>query len=386
MLKKILLSLLALIVLVIIAAGIYYRFFIYTAPLIPDEDRAQLTIMPLPAKLELNSGNLSLSDGISVSTECDNEIVNQAIVRFNTELDKIFQLKANENGVKLIVVCTNPDENNIPEIGADESYSIQIGKEIKLEATTQWGINHGLESILQLIKQENEAWVLPKLSMEDAPRFAWRGLMLDVSRHWMPKEVVLRLLDDMAATKMNTFHWHLSDDQGFRVESLVFPGLQEQGSDGKYYTQDEIREVLAYAAARGIRIIPEFDVPGHSKSWQIAYPELGSSKQQLQLKQSSAAMFTTPLDPTDENVYEFLDKFIGEMGALFPDPYFHIGGDEVSSDFWDTDPRIQKFMQEKMPMLCRHILITASMLCSFNTVKKWSAGRKSFILILEATL
>lgn len=341
--KKILLSLLAAIVLLAIAAGVYYRFFIYQAPLIKDEDRAEINIMPLPAKLEMKNGALNLSRGIQISTDCKNEVVQKTIARFKSNLERIYGVKENSNGVTLNIHCSNPDGKNIPVYGMDESYEITIGNHINLHANTQWGINHGLESILQLIDPGN---MIPKLELEDSPRFGWRGLMLDVSRHWMPKDVVLRILDAMAAVKMNTFHWHLSDDQGFRVESLVFPGLQEQGSDGKYYTQDEIREVIDFAAERGIRIIPEFDIPGHSKSWQIAYPELGSMQKPMTLRNTDGEMFSPPLDPTNEKVYEFLDQFIVEMGALFPDPYFHIGGDEVDSKYWDNNERIQKFMHE----------------------------------------
>ncbi|HPF51256.1 MAG TPA: beta-N-acetylhexosaminidase [Draconibacterium sp.] len=346
MLKKILLSILAVITLLIISVGIYYRFFIYKAPLISAEDLAAVTLMPLPAKLEMKSGVLDLSNGLDLMYKGNNDVVQKSIVRFKKQIKEIYQVKETAEGVMLNISCLTPTKSNIPSLGDDESYNINIGDEINLEANTQWGINHGLESILQLISSQSDEPVISKLKMEDQPRFGWRGLMMDVSRHWMPKDVILRVLDAMAAVKMNTFHWHLSDDQGFRVESFVFPGLQEQGSDGKYYTQDEIKEVIAFAAERGIRVIPEFDIPGHSKSWQIAYSELGTDQRQMSLKNTGGEMFSPPLDPTNEKVYEFLDRFIEEMGALFPDPYFHIGGDEVDSKYWDNNERIQTFMHE----------------------------------------
>jgi hexosaminidase len=169
--------------------------------------------------------------------------------------------------------------------------------------------------------------------------------MLDVSRHWMPLEVVKRNLDAMAAVKLNVFHWHLSDDQGFRVESKRFPKLQELGSDGNFYTQSEIRQVVDYARDRGIRVIPEFDVPGHTTSWFVGYPELASAPGPYSIERTWG-IFQPTLDPTREETYRFLDDLIGEMAALFPDPYFHIGGDEVDDTQWKNSAAIQKFARD----------------------------------------
>jgi len=231
---------------------------------------------------------------------------------------------------------------------ADESYKLKISKgQVKLSGNTQYGIYHGLETLLQLVTYRNGKWIIPYCEIEDHPRFRWRGLMLDVCRHWMPKDVVLRIIDAMAMVKMNVFHWHLSDDQGFRLESRVFPKLHEIGSNGSYYTQEEIREIIEYAAERGIRIVPEFDLPGHSKSWQIAYPLLSSVDYPLSFGTKKGEMFSPPINPADDSVYIFLDKFIGEMAALFPDPYLHIGGDEVNPKYWNENTAIQKFMKEQ---------------------------------------
>jgi hexosaminidase len=179
--------------------------------------------------------------------------------------------------------------------------------------------------------------------IQDHPRFPWRGLHLDVCRHWMPIEVVKRNLDGMAAVKLNVFHWHLSDDQGFRVESKRFPKLQQLGSDGLYYTQDQVREVIGYARDRGIRVVPEFDMPGHTTSWLVGYPELASAPGPYQIERNWG-VFDAAMDPTRESTYQFLDAFIGEMAALFPDPYFHIGGDEVTGKKWRSSLRFQTFI------------------------------------------
>ena len=185
----------------------------------------------------------------------------------------------------------------------------------------------------------------PAIHIEDRPRFPWRGLMLDVSRHWMPVEVVERNLDAMAAVKLNVFHWHLSDDQGFRAESRRFPRLQQLGSDGNFYTQADIRHVVAYARDRGIRVVPEFDMPGHTNSWLVGYPELASAPGPYSIGRTWG-VYDGAMDPTREETYEFLDAFLGEMTQLFPDPYFHIGGDEVNGKQWSQSASIQAFAKE----------------------------------------
>jgi hexosaminidase len=150
----------------------------------------------------------------------------------------------------------------------------------------------------------------------------------------------------MAVAKLNVFHWHLSDDQGFRAESKKFPRLTEVGSGGEFYTQDQMREVVAYAHARGIRVVPEFDMPGHSSSWILSYPEYGSGEHITELP----TVYGIPhaeLDPSNEKTYKFIDGFVGEMAAIFPDAYFHIGGDETKGTGWLENPRIAAFMQKK---------------------------------------
>jgi hexosaminidase len=148
-----------------------------------------------------------------------------------------------------------------------ESYRLTVTpQQALLEAAAPLGVLRGMETLLQLVDLDAEGFGLPAVRIEDQPRFPWRGLLLDVSRHWMPIDAVKRTLEGMAAVKLNVFHWHLSDDQGFRVESRRFPKLQGMGSDGQFFTQDQVREVVAYARDRGIRVVPEFDMPGHATS------------------------------------------------------------------------------------------------------------------------
>jgi hexosaminidase len=146
----------------------------------------------------------------------------------------------------------------------------------------------------------------------------------------------------MEAVKLNVFHWHLSENQGFRVESHKYPKLHEMGSDGLYYTQDEIRGLIAYARDRGIRVVPEFDMPGHSTAWFVGHPELASGPGPYQIERRWG-VFDPAMDPTNEKTYKFLNEFIAEMAKLFPDAFFHIGGDEVNGKEWDANPAIQEF-------------------------------------------
>ncbi len=235
----------------------------------------------------------------------------------------------------------------VQSLNEDESYSLSVTPAlITLKAATVVGAFHGMETLLQLVQLKDNAATIPAVSIEDTPRFQWRGLMIDVSRHFEPVNQIERTLDGMAMVKLNVFHWHLSDDQGFRAESKIYPKLTSLASNGEFYTQEQMREVVAYARARGIRVVPEFDIPGHTVSWMVAYAQLGSSKGPFHLP-DVAGMHDEALDPTREATYVFLNRFIGEMTKIFPDAYFHIGGDEVNGEVWTSNPRIARFMKRK---------------------------------------
>jgi hexosaminidase len=184
------------------------------------------------------------------------------------------------------------------------------------------------------------------VSIDDKPRFQWRGLLIDVCRHFIPIEAIKRNLDGMAAVKLNVLHLHLTEDQGFRIESRNFPRLQQYGSDGLYFTQAQIRDIVAYAAERGIRVVPEFDMPGHVTSWLAAYPELGSAPGPYEVARTWG-VFDAAFDPTRDKLYAFLDTFFGEMASLFPDTYVHIGGDESNGNQWNANPAITAFMEKR---------------------------------------
>jgi len=251
-------------------------------------------------------------------------------------------LAADPAGATLVVEAQGPGQAVQTET-EDESYSLDVSAtRAVLRAPTVVGVIRGLETFLQLVEGDRAGFYLPVVQIQDRPRFQWRGILIDVGRHFEPVEVIERNLDAMAAVKLNVLHWHLSEDQGFRVESRRFPKLQELASDGLFYTQAEIRAVVAYARDRGIRVVPEFDVPGHSTAWFVAYPEYASAPGPFAIARSFG-VFDPTFDPTNERVYRFLDRFIGEMAALFPDPYWHVGGDENSGVEWNANPRVQAF-------------------------------------------
>jgi len=230
------------------------------------------------------------------------------------------------------------------ELGEDESYTLSITPtQVKISAETDIGVLRGIETLLQTL-QADTAYYFPALIAIDRPRFLWRGLMLDVCRHFFDVQHVKRLLDQMALVKLNVLHLHLSDDQGFRVECKTFPKLHEMGSDGMYYTQEEIKNVIRYAAERGIRVVPEFDMPGHSTAWFVGHPELGSGTPPYTIERRWGTD-AAPMNPIKDTTYAFLDRFIKEMAALFPDQYFHIGGDEVRGKAWRENKEIQDYMK-----------------------------------------
>jgi hexosaminidase len=308
-------------------------------------------LMPLPAKLEWQPGQLLVDGRFSLGvTGASDPRIDAALARARARLEGLSKLTlvARPAGAKAtLVVQAAAAGLPVQVVGEDESYELTVTpKQARLTAPTPLGVLRGLETFLQLARVEGGRTVVPAVTVSDRPRFAWRGLMIDVCRRWQPIDVLKRNLDGMASVKLNVLHWHLSEDQGFRIESKVFPKLQELGSDGKYYTQDQVREVIAYARERGIRVVPEFDLPGHSTSWLVAHPELGAAPGPFQIVREWG-IFDNVLDPSKDEVYAFLDKFFGEMAGLFPDAYMHIGGDEVTPRQWNASARVQDFIYTK---------------------------------------
>ena len=310
--------------------------------------------MPLPRSVKIGSGKLSIDGHFSAGITGQHDVrLDAAFDRFLARLDRQCgeirraQITNGAASAHVLNLKVAGPGGAIQGVNEDESYKLAVtSTSADLTAATDVGAMHGLETFLQLVEVSGGSCWLPSVTIDDAPRFPWRGLHLDVSRHFQPVSVIERTLDAMAVAKLNVFHWHLSDDQGFRAESKLYPRFTKVASDGLFYTQDEMRHVVEYARARGIRVVPEFDIPGHTTSWLLAYPEIGAGEDIKELPQ----VFGIPqaeLDPSNEQTYKFLDAFIGEMAAIFPDAYFHIGGDETKGLGWLANPRIKAFMDKQ---------------------------------------
>jgi hexosaminidase len=298
----------------------------------------------MPSSVQVGTGPLLIEQSFSVAvTGFHDASLDREVQRFVGQLSRQTGIPFRpKSAAPTLQVHADHGREAVQKIGEDESYDLTVADSgAKLNATNPLGILHGMQTFLQLVHITASGFAVPAVTIKDQPRFPWRGMLIDVSRHFIPLEVLQRNLDGMAAVKMNVLHWHLSDDQGFRVESKKFPKLHAMGSDGQYYTQNEIRDFIAYAHDRGIRVIPEFDIPGHSRSWFLGYPELSSGPGPYTLEGGGIAPI---MDPTQEATYKLLDKFIAEMAKLFPDAYFHIGGDEVDGKQWDANPKIQAFI------------------------------------------
>ncbi len=347
MLKKILFGLMIFIVIVIAIAGFFFwRMIESNKPPISNEDRALLNVMPLPAKADIQNDTLKLTSFNYYFKGRNEARISRALIRMFDALGIVGTSVHKESEANLIIDFIH-ESDSVQKAIEDESYTLTITKSsIILASGYEYGILRGLETLKQLCNNARGTFEFTQGKIEDRPRYPWRGIMIDVSRHWIPKDVILRNLNAMAALKFNVLHWHLSDYQGFRVESKVFPKLHGAGSNGNYYTQNDIREVILYARDLGIRVVPEFDMPGHATSWFAGYPELATINKKYK-PDVAFGVLSPVMDPTREEVYDFLDKFIGEMASLFPDSYFHIGGDEVLPDEWNNSISINNFMTTK---------------------------------------
>lgn len=268
----------------------------------PSPTTDQLSLMPWPANVALQQGAVVIGHSFTAAVAgagAKDDRVKFAVQRVFERLSRqtgiplLSHLVPQENSPTLLVIVESRDHKPPQRLGDDESYSLQAGAgRIRITADKPLGALRGVETFLQLVRQNTNpgggaaavpGFSVPDVTIHDQPRFPWRGLSLDVSRHFIPLDEVKRTIDGIAAVKMNVFHWHLSDDQGFRIQSKRYPRLQEYGSDGQYYTQAQAREVIAYARERGVRVVPEFDIPGHATSWLAGYRSWASVKGRMRL-------------------------------------------------------------------------------------------------------
>jgi hexosaminidase len=305
--------------------------------------------MPMPQHISAGTGQLKIDSGFTIALDGYKD------TRLESARKRLINTLSRETGIPYhddasggeptLVVKTSGPSDAVQRLGEDESYHLEItATQALLTAPNPLGAMHGLQTFLQLVAITPEGFAAPAVTIDDSPRFAWRGLMIDAGRHFQPVDVIERNLDGMEAVKLNVFHWHLADNQGFRAESKVFPLLTGKGSNGLYYTQQQMRDVVAYARDRGIRVVPEFDMPCHTTAWFVGYPQLASGKGPYQIE-TKWGIFDPAMDPSRDSTFEFVGKLIGEMTTIFPDAYFHIGGDECNGKEWTANPHIQSFMR-----------------------------------------
>ena len=346
--------------------------------------QAQHAIIPNPVSYIAEKGNFVVTPTTKVVLKNSNsELFQVADLFFSSFVIKglkVVQSKPNANSKNIEISLNSIADESIGK----EGYSLKVRQnKVELKANNVIGVFYALQSLDQLFDfnaKSNGNVVLPACTITDFPRFGWRGLMLDVSRHFFSTSDVKKYIDWMSKYKFNVLHWHLSDDNGWRIEIKALPKLTEIGawrverfgafgnreapSEGEatayggFYTQEEIKDILHYAAERQITIVPEIDIPGHSMALLAAYPELSTLKEPKMVNPGSSfadwhgdGTFTmkieNSLNPSDEKVYAILDTIFGEVAALFPGQYIHIGGDECYHGFWEKDPGCVALMQKE---------------------------------------
>jgi len=346
---------------------------------------SSINIIPKPVETSMQKGVFVLTKDAKISfniSKC-NEIAEMLVKKLNTPTG--YSLKA-VMGIKgSIQLNINLTHDNV--LGKEGYSLVSSAKGVIITANTTSGLFYGIQTLFQLFPNEIESsgivkmkWTIPAVMITDYPRFAWRGLMLDVSRHFFTKDEVKVYLDEMARNKFNTFHWHLTDDEGWRIEIKSLPKLTEIGAwrvnryghfgdrmapkagetatIGGFYTQDDIREIVTYASKLNITIVPEIDVPGHSMAAIASYPEL-SCRKDTNTMVSPGSKFSdwygngtfrmnveNALNPSDEKVYDFLEKVFAEVASLFPGQYLHVGGDECYKGYWAEDEGCKELMKK----------------------------------------
>lgn len=314
-----------------------------------------LVLMPYPQSVTLQEGKVALDQNFSIFIKG----YDSPRVAFNAKrtMERLYRQTGlpmlnwqakSEKEATLVIDIANAPSSAIQNIDSDESYRLTIANgQIQLSAPEPYGAFHGLETFLQLVTTDATGYFVPAVSIVDKPRFKWRGVSYDTARHFIELPVILRQLDAMASAKMNVFHWHIWDDQGIRIQLENYPRLWQVTADGDYYSKDDIRKVVVYARNLGIRVIPEISLPGHASAVAHAYPQLMSGLgEQSYPQQRGWGVFEPLMDPTNPELYTMLASVFDEVVELFPDEYFHIGGDEPNYQQWRDNPKIQAFIKQ----------------------------------------
>jgi hexosaminidase len=330
----------------------------------------EVSIIPRPVSLTRGNGDFPLQATTAISTTRETRDLGRLLADYLRPTGLVLKVGGQKREKDSIDIGL---DKNLNQLGA-EGYRIEITPDrVTIRAGAAAGVFYALQTVRQMLPpqvyastpQPGVQWKLPAVTIEDYPRFKWRGAMMDVSRHFMPKPTVLKFIDLMSLHKLNTFHWHLTDDQGWRIEIKRYPKLTSVGSmrkesrvgherdkkgfdgtpHGGFYTQAEIREVVAYARERFITVVPEIEMPGHAQAAIAAYPELGNTTEKLEV--GTVWGIYKHVFNVDEPTIIFLQNVLKEVMKLFPSQFIHIGGDEVLKDEWKASPSAQALMKEK---------------------------------------
>lgn len=362
---------------------------LFVVSMVKAQSGSDFAIIPQPVSLEKNTGNFTLTAQTRIEADKDPDI--QRVVKFFTDqVDKA-------TGFKLAVDPLSPAAKpNIISFSLNTTANAKLGNEgytlevtptvIKAKANRAAGLFYAMQTLVQLFPKDIESptlvkrtWTAPAVNITDYPRFGWRGLMFDVSRHFFTKQDVKQYIDDMVKYKFNLLHMHLTDDQGWRIEIKSLPKLTEVGAwnvpktgtfnyfseptpdeprtAGGFYTHEDIKELVKYASDRFVNILPEVDIPGHSLAAVASYPDLSctpgtyrvNSGEKFMVWEAGGfyALVDNTLCPANEKVYVFLDKVFTEVAQLFPFQYIHMGGDECAKNFWEKSEQVKELMKRE---------------------------------------
>lgn len=338
-----------------------------------------LDVMPLPARIDLHDGSFVLTTSLTVGIAHAEKLRSVSLhqlplsplpTRQYSAATRLLRAWSDRTGLVLQQGIITPQDSlaradlsgsviapriviaverrGVARLHEDESYRMSITPTlISITASTDIGAVRACATLVQMLRVRAGKYEVPCAVIEDTPRYAWRGLSLDIARHFLSPDHIKRTIEGMTLVKLNVLHLHLSDDQGFRMESQVYPRLHQFGADGQYVTQEQMRDLIRFCDERGIRVVPEFDVPGHSASWLAGHPELGVPLQAEGAMHRKFGRNAPLMAPSRDTLYTFLEQFFTEMTRLFPDEYFHIGGDEVFGKQWKDSEEIQEWMKRE---------------------------------------
>jgi len=303
-------------------------------------DNNSLMLLPLPLNYSLGETSLEISSSLKLD-HSGGEIVSKAFDRFKSTAFRDHHPTQQEGGIDKISIEVHDKSANL-SLYVSEAYTLDVTSEgIHISAETEYGALHGLTTLLHHIvfDFDSKSYKIANtpIHIEDKPRFPHRGILIDTSRHFLPLATIRQVIDSITYVKLNVLHWHIVDTQSFPVEVEALPKLWAGSwTPQERYTTQDVREIIAYATERGVRVIPEFDMPGHAGSWCVGHPEICPSMECRE-----------PLDPSNNATWDVVHSVLSEMSSTFPDEMMHLGGDEVDMTCWDQSSHIKQWLSER---------------------------------------